>query len=221
MNCNGGNCSIMTTPVQVVQPPPVAMPSTIANPSPPANVGALAEDLGGVDRSNGVGSHDGLVIADAVEPIGPKKVGALDLPEDGNKPYITIVGTKEFQAATRAAIDKAGLSSFFHVVGYVEGDWHVADVGLTKGIWVTKGRNKDGTAHVVSCDPDVEGFAKCADQMAEALRKDSGLLDKLGIPKLVDQISPRKIINDKINGFVSPLLGVGAFLLLGLAALWK
>jgi len=219
--CNGSSCWIVspTPQPQYVGPAPVSAPA-VAPPSVAALTGAI-DPPGGVDRSKGVGSHDALVVGGAVEVPDRPTVGALDLPEDATKPYVTIVGPKDFQDSAKAILERAGIGKSFHVVAYEENAFQAKDAGYSKGVWITGGRQKDGTAKVISLDTELQTLAPAAETLAEALRKDGGILDKLSVPKLIDAVNPKKVIAREVSSVILPVLSAIACMMLMLACFWK
>lgn len=220
-NCNGGSCAVpwsqpACTPTNCV----VVESPQFATSGVPVNAGA-SSPIGGVDRSTGVGSYDGFAVAGTPSPPSSRKEQAASLPDDHANPYIVVVGDKPTQEAARSILEAKGVTSLANAVYFGPEDWQVKDVGYTEGIWVTAPRGKDGKADVLAFASSPQELSQSADDLAGALRKPDGILDKMKIPRLRDVVSPAAIVGGVMTKVLAGLTTFAVFAGLGLAILWK
>lgn len=181
------------------------------------NVPAIGQ-LGGVDRSTGVGTHDGVCVGGQCFPPskGLRKF-QVPLPEDAAKPYVVIVGDEEFQAKARSILERHKLAEVYHVVSYDEGAWQAKDVGYERGVFFVGGRGTDGKAKVMSGDTDLGELDAALAQNSETIRRPDGILDRKVLPTLKKSLDPGTIIVEKAKGYVPTAIGGLSLLMLGLA----
>lgn len=221
MTCGPNGCYVVSG-VSTVSAPysPVPQAPVASLPAIPSSA-SVGEVLHGVDRSKGVGLIDAVQIGppDASKP--QLDVGKVTLPEDGAKPYVVIVGDKDYQRRAKAEIVESGIDKFLHVVSYAEDQFQGSGVGYSKGVWIVGGRDDNDRGEVFSYDEDLQAIKGPLKKFVERLRKPDGVLDKGVLPSLARMVDPGVWAWNAFKLCIGPLCNVAMVALLIVAVVRK